>query len=129
MARARVRSTLAMLPKVPLGAVRTAGARDERRDEEPEQPEQGEGSLAAAVTVQSVPAMLLASFLSLVGLVAAEASPGSGPVIPKPSKTCGGAGVVKGWCMQDAPLAREQPPPGNYTDAQCVAICSAQPIQ
>lgn len=83
--------------------------------------------MAAAATQQPVPAMLLASFLSLVAVVAAEESPGSGPVIPKPSMTCGSAGVVKGWCMQDAPLAREQPPPGNYTDVQCVATCSAQP--
>ena len=56
-------------------------------------------------------------------LAAAAAEEGGSPVIPAPSTSCGGAGVVVGWCMQDAPLCAVQPPPGNYTDAECCAAC------
>ena len=50
-----------------------------------------------------------------------------GPVIPKPSTTCGGSDVVHDWCLQDAPMTHVQPPTGNFTDATCCAACVAEP--
>ena len=51
-----------------------------------------------------------------------------GPVIPKPSTSCGSGDVVKGWCLEDAHLLPKQPPPKrHYTDAECCALCVAEP--
>ena len=51
-----------------------------------------------------------------------------GPVIPKPSTSCGASDVVKGWCLADADLLPKQPPPTqHYTDAECCALCVAEP--
>jgi hypothetical protein len=52
-----------------------------------------------------------------------------GPAIPKPSTTCGRKDVVVGWCLQNAPLTHTQPwkASGSYTDAECCALCVAEP--
>jgi iduronate 2-sulfatase len=56
------------------------------------------------------------------------ADPYRGPIIPPPSKTCGGKDVVVGWCLADSDLTHAQPPPHvNYTDAQCCAWCVTEP--
>ena len=70
--------------------------------------------------------VVMAALLLLLPLAAAGATAedSPGPVIPAPSTTCGGADVVVGWCLQDAPMGPKQPPPKNFTDAECCARCT-----
>lgn len=52
---------------------------------------------------------------------AAGSPPGvAGPVIPTPSTTCVGSGVVTGWCLADAPMLPTQPRPGKNCET-CLA--------
>ena len=67
---------------------------------------------------------MLLSLLGVAAMSTAEESLGPCP-LPAPSATCGaGISVLKGWCMQDAPLLSDH---FNVSDAGCCALCAKLP--